>query len=51
MCLTMYHKVYSWGSHANGRLGHGDTVDYNEPNLIEGLINQKILKISAADKH
>lgn len=51
MCITYHHKVYSWGAHENGRLGHGDAKDWDEPKLIVGLQDEKILKVSAADKH
>lgn len=51
MCITMYHKVYSWGFNGNGRLGHDDSCDYHEPKLIKALANDKVIKISAGDRH
>lgn len=51
MCLTEQHQVFSWGNGGNGRLGHGDTVPTAEPKLIEALVSEKIIKISAGDKH
>jgi hypothetical protein len=51
MCLTEHYLVYSWGMGNNGRLGHGDNTAQIEPKLIEELICEKIIKISAGDKH
>ena len=51
MCITHYHQVYSWGWNNNGRLGHDDLIEQNEPKIIESLECEKILKISAGEKH
>ena len=31
--------VWSWGNGANGKLGHGDSLDVDQPKIIEGLYN------------
>ena len=51
MCITHYHQIYSWGWNNNGRLGHDDLIEVNEPKIIRLLQSEKILKISASDKH
>jgi alpha-tubulin suppressor-like RCC1 family protein len=51
MCLTEQYMVYSWGRGDNGRLGHGDSRSFRVPTLIEALKNEKIIKISAGEKH
>jgi len=51
MCLTEYFLVYSWGCGENGRLGHGDNYTILEPKVIEDLIQEKVIKISAGEKH
>jgi len=51
MCLTAHYTVYSWGRGDNGRLGHGDSHSYSDPKLIESLKNEKIIQVSAGEKH
>ncbi|CAD2090228.1 regulator of chromosome condensation, putative [Plasmodium vinckei brucechwatti] len=37
--INFNNNVYSWGSNDNGVLGHGNHLDYFEPNKIESLKN------------
>ncbi|VEV56021.1 regulator of chromosome condensation, putative [Plasmodium vinckei vinckei] len=37
--INFNNNVYSWGSNDNGVLGHGNFLDYFEPNKIENLKN------------
>ncbi|XP_039806282.1 PH, RCC1 and FYVE domains-containing protein 1-like isoform X4 [Panicum virgatum] len=41
--LTSKAEVYTWGRGANGRLGHGDSVNRNTPTLVEAL-KDKLIK-------
>ncbi|KAK1308581.1 Ultraviolet-B receptor UVR8 [Acorus calamus] len=40
--LTSRTEVYTWGKGANGRLGHGDTDDRNNPTLVEALRDKQV---------
>ena len=43
-------KVYSWGRHLYGRLGHPDvTTDVETPRLIESLKNEKVIDIACGN--
>lgn len=44
--LTSRSEVFSWGSGANGRLGHGDAEDRKTPTLIEALKDRHVKSIS-----
>ncbi|KAK4788625.1 hypothetical protein SAY86_019944 [Trapa natans] len=44
--LTSRTEVYTWGKGANGRLGHGDTVDRNSPTLVEALKDKQVKSIA-----
>ncbi|XP_020259682.1 uncharacterized protein LOC109836225 [Asparagus officinalis] len=44
--LTSRSEVYTWGSGANGRLGHGDTEDRKTPTLVEALKDRHVKSIS-----
>ncbi|GAB1604494.1 E3 ubiquitin-protein ligase HERC2-like [Argonauta hians] len=46
MALTNDGKVFSWGFGEGGRLGHGDNITYEEPNLILALIGHHVTHIS-----
>jgi alpha-tubulin suppressor-like RCC1 family protein len=43
--------VWSWGSGAGGKLGHGDNKDLYEPVLISKLRGKSILQIAAGTWH
>jgi hypothetical protein len=43
--------VYSWGSGAHGRLGHGDEQDANEPRLISALASAKATQVACGPEH
>jgi alpha-tubulin suppressor-like RCC1 family protein len=43
--------VYSWGSGAHGRLGHGDEQDANEPRLISALASAKATQVACGMDH
>ncbi|KAL4567707.1 hypothetical protein LXL04_023299 [Taraxacum kok-saghyz] len=44
--LTSRTEVYTWGKGANGRLGHGDTEDRNQPTLLEALKDKQVKGIA-----
>ncbi|XP_052829652.1 E3 ubiquitin-protein ligase HERC2 isoform X3 [Octopus bimaculoides] len=46
MALTCDGKVFSWGFGEGGRLGHGDNISYEEPNLISALVGHHVTHIS-----
>ncbi|OEL37762.1 Ultraviolet-B receptor UVR8 [Dichanthelium oligosanthes] len=43
--LTSKAEVYTWGRGANGRLGHGDSVDRNTPTLVEALKDKQVKSV------
>ncbi|XP_048506982.1 E3 ubiquitin-protein ligase HERC2 isoform X2 [Athalia rosae] len=45
LALTQDNLVYSWGNGDGGRLGHGDNASYDEPKIIEALIDKKITTV------
>lgn len=51
MCLTENYILYTWGNGESGRLGHGDTQSLKAPRRVMELIEEKIIKISAGEKH
>jgi len=44
-------RAYSWGRNDCGQLGHGDKVVRNEPTLIAGLADHKIVAASCGKSH
>jgi alpha-tubulin suppressor-like RCC1 family protein len=44
--LTSKSELYTWGRGANGRLGHGDTVDQKTPTLVEALKERHVKNIA-----
>ncbi|MDF2713359.1 MAG: S-layer protein [Paenibacillus sp.] len=51
LVLTVTGDVYSFGSGANGRLGHGDLNDRNSPTKITGLAGKTVTSIAAGKEH
>ena len=50
MALTKERNVYTWGSGANGRLGHGNEITYPEPKIVDQLnLNEDIIFIAAGE--
>ncbi|CAM9002313.1 unnamed protein product [Rhodiola kirilowii] len=49
--LTSRNEVYSWGKGANGRLGHGDTVDRKTPTLVEALKDRHVKYIACGSNY
>eukprot|EP00300_Choanocystis_sp_HF-7_P019282 c20291_g1_i1.p1 GENE.c20291_g1_i1~~c20291_g1_i1.p1 ORF type:complete len:1112 (-),score=197.97 c20291_g1_i1:2283-5597(-) len=47
LALDTKGHVYSWGSGANGKLGHGDEVDQHKPMKIEALSRKRTIRICA----
>ncbi|KAK8455172.1 hypothetical protein SEVIR_4G096600v4 [Setaria viridis] len=43
--LTSKAEVYTWGWGANGRLGHGDSVDRNTPTIVEVLKDKQVKSV------
>ncbi|CAI2377915.1 unnamed protein product [Moneuplotes crassus] len=51
MCITEHYILYTWGNGDSGRLGHGDNQSQKDPKIVQDLIEEKIIKISAGEKH
>jgi alpha-tubulin suppressor-like RCC1 family protein len=49
--LTHAGMVFSLGKGENGQLGHGDTKDSGEPQMITSLLNFRIFEISVGGDH
>ncbi|XP_052206496.1 PH, RCC1 and FYVE domains-containing protein 1 isoform X2 [Diospyros lotus] len=49
--LTSRSEVFTWGSGANGRLGHGDTEDRKTPTLVEALKDKHVKSISCGSNY
>uniref|UniRef100_A0A7N0U0J9 Uncharacterized protein n=1 Tax=Kalanchoe fedtschenkoi TaxID=63787 RepID=A0A7N0U0J9_KALFE len=49
--LTSRNEVYTWGKGANGRLGHGDTVDRKTPTLVEALKDRHVKYIACGSNY
>lgn len=45
LALDTKGHVYSWGSGANGKLGHGDEYDKHKPTLVEALSRKRTIRI------
>ncbi|ODN06550.1 E3 ubiquitin-protein ligase HERC2 [Orchesella cincta] len=51
MALTTDGKVFSWGEGDEGKLGHGNTVTYERPKLVEALKSKRIREIACGSSH
>ncbi|XP_076233389.1 E3 ubiquitin-protein ligase HERC2 [Calliopsis andreniformis] len=51
LALTQDNSVYSWGNGEGGRLGHGDRTGYDEPKLIEALVEKNIIFIACGSTY
>lgn len=51
LALTQDGCVYSWGNGDGGRLGHGDSVSYDEPKLIEALLEKSIVFVACGSTY
>ncbi|XP_050578084.1 E3 ubiquitin-protein ligase HERC2 [Bombus affinis] len=51
LALTQDSSVYSWGNGDGGRLGHGDRVWYDEPKLVEALVDKNITFIACGSTY
>ncbi|XP_015429351.1 PREDICTED: LOW QUALITY PROTEIN: E3 ubiquitin-protein ligase HERC2 [Dufourea novaeangliae] len=51
LALTQENLVYSWGNGDGGRLGHGDRTWYDEPKLIEALVDKNITFITCGSTY
>lgn len=51
LALTQDNSVYSWGNGDGGRLGHGDRAWYDEPKLIEALVEKNITFIACGSTY
>ena len=47
VALTVSGRVLTWGNGKHGRLGHGSEKEINRPKVVDGLLGQKVVKISA----
>lgn len=51
MALTPSGFVFAWGLNIYGQLGHGNTEDCPEPQLIKTLASEQVVQISAGYLH
>lgn len=51
MCLTKSNEIFTWGSGVQGKLGHGDEAEQNQPKEIVGINQQAPIFISAGESH
>ncbi|XP_023218340.1 E3 ubiquitin-protein ligase HERC2-like isoform X1 [Centruroides sculpturatus] len=51
LVLTVDGKVFSWGEGDDGKLGHGNRVNYDRPRLIEALKSKRIRNIACGSSH
>jgi len=51
LILTEDGQLYSMGKGKTGVLGHANTSNLNEPELVEGLLDKKVVKMSAGYTH
>ncbi|KAI7839928.1 hypothetical protein COHA_006322 [Chlorella ohadii] len=42
---------YTWGRNEKGQLGLGDTINRNNPTIVKGLANKKVVYASAGRNH
>ena len=47
MALTVSGRVLTWGNGKHGRLGHGKEAEVGRPTVVDGLLGNRVLKISA----
>ena len=45
------HKLFAFGLNNHGQLGVGDSAEYSQPELVEGLPDQKIVKAAGGEHH
>lgn len=51
MLLNNSGIIYSFGIGLNGRLGHGNKLNWNEPKIISSLLSKKVIAISWGRAH
>eukprot|EP00315_Gephyrocapsa_oceanica_P006507 CAMPEP_0185341590 /NCGR_PEP_ID=MMETSP1363-20130426/98702_1 /TAXON_ID=38817 /ORGANISM="Gephyrocapsa oceanica, Strain RCC1303" /LENGTH=457 /DNA_ID=CAMNT_0027940817 /DNA_START=717 /DNA_END=2087 /DNA_ORIENTATION=- len=51
ICAAADGSVYTFGSGARGRIGHGDEADRHVPKLVEALRECSVVAVSAGYKH
>ncbi|KAK0097381.1 hypothetical protein PV326_002182 [Microctonus aethiopoides] len=51
LALTEDGVPYSWGNGDGGRLGHGDTTSYDDPEIIEALADKNITTIACGSTY
>lgn len=51
LCTTDIGQVFSWGTGADGRLGHGTTETLSQPRLIMALADQQIWQVACGNAH
>ena len=51
LALTADGAVWSWGSGAVGKLGHGDTQDQLLPKKVEAFAGRRVVAVSAGQHH
>jgi hypothetical protein len=43
--------VYTFGEGTEGQLGHGDLNNHLQPRLVQALVGQRMIQVSAGDQH
>lgn len=51
LALTADGEVYSWGEGEDGKLGHGNRINYDRPKLIEALSGIGVVDIACGSAH
>ena len=51
LILTEDGELYSFGKGKTGVLGHANTKNLTQPELVEGLLGKKVVKMSAGFTH
>lgn len=51
LAISANGKVYTWGSGANGKLGHGDEENFDTPTLVRSLSGKHVKDAKAGCEH
>jgi alpha-tubulin suppressor-like RCC1 family protein len=50
-CITQNHELYTWGSGANYRLGHGSLHNSLKPERVQHISDHYVIKVSSGSTH
>lgn len=51
LAMTSEGEVYSWGEGEDGKLGHGNRINYDRPKLIDALSGIGVVDIACGSAH